>query len=362
MHWMKVWNGGRNVLFRRGNCGPSPLRLPRHSSAQTSPFFTWRPTFLADESPADQPISLRSLLYRAILAAERGGQEVISVQNSGHLATRSKSICFNPVTLGDIRSHVAIKGTLRQAFPSLTIISEEDELRLDSDADYLDGRKFYEEVPAWLTETVPVDEVVRSGDVAVWIDPLDGTKEFTAGLYECVTVLVGIAVKGRPVAGVIHCPFPEGRTYWAWEGKGVCSHLKHVHTKDSCPNDVLRIAVSKNPMNAGEVQHFAEKAFHGRSFELVPMGGAGYKIVQVCTGAVDGYLHITRNIKKWDICAGHGLVSAMGGRLQGLCGQSVDYTAPVDMKEDVAVRTGFLCTMHDDAGLFDGCRSAVLGI
>ena len=46
-------------------------------------------------------------------------------------------------------------------------------------------------------------------DVTVWVDPLDGTREFVEGpeFWSGVTVLIGVAVKGVPVAGVIHQPF-----------------------------------------------------------------------------------------------------------------------------------------------------------
>ena len=41
----------------------------------------------------------------------------------------------------------------------------------------------------------------------VWVDPLDGTKEYTEGFLDHVTVLIGIAVGKRAVAGVINQPF-----------------------------------------------------------------------------------------------------------------------------------------------------------
>ena len=41
----------------------------------------------------------------------------------------------------------------------------------------------------------------------MWVDPLDGTKEYTEGFLDHVTVLIGIAVGKRAVAGVINQPF-----------------------------------------------------------------------------------------------------------------------------------------------------------
>ena len=45
------------------------------------------------------------------------------------------------------------------------------------------------------------------GDLTVWVDPLDATKEYTEGHLDHVTVLIGIAFGDDAVAGVIHQPF-----------------------------------------------------------------------------------------------------------------------------------------------------------
>lgn len=58
-------------------------------------------------------------------------------------------------------------------------------------------------------------------------DPLDGTKEFTLGLKDAVTVLIGLALKGKPLAGVVHAPWQsgdKGRTVWGLVGLGAFGH------------------------------------------------------------------------------------------------------------------------------------------
>ena len=47
--------------------------------------------------------------------------------------------------------------------------------------------------------------------MAVWIDPIDGTKAFSEGDLEHVTNMIGITVAGRPLVGIIHKPFTEKR-------------------------------------------------------------------------------------------------------------------------------------------------------
>ena len=48
-------------------------------------------------------------------------------------------------------------------------------------------------------------------DIAIWIDPIDGTKALAEGDLEHVTNLIGITVRGRPKVGVIHKPFSKTR-------------------------------------------------------------------------------------------------------------------------------------------------------
>ena len=68
------------------------------------------------------------------------------------------------------------------------------------------------------------------------MDPLDGTSEFTQGLLDHVTVLIGVAWKGKSIGGVIHQPYFNyqntgaelGRTMWGLIGLGSTMNWK-VH-------------------------------------------------------------------------------------------------------------------------------------
>lgn len=44
-------------------------------------------------------------------------------------------------------------------------------------------------------------------DMVIWIDPLDGTQGFVQGHLNHITCLIGLAIGGRPRAGIIHKPF-----------------------------------------------------------------------------------------------------------------------------------------------------------
>jgi hypothetical protein len=43
---------------------------------------------------------------------------------------------------------------------------------------------------------------------------VDATRELTLGHKECVTVLIGISVRGVATAGIVHVPFLNPRTVY----------------------------------------------------------------------------------------------------------------------------------------------------
>ena len=66
-------------------------------------------------------------------------------------------------------------------------------------------------VDTGLCEEVGVPEDLRrplaARDLCVFVDPVDGTREFVEGRLEAVECLVGVAHRGRAVAGVMGLPF-----------------------------------------------------------------------------------------------------------------------------------------------------------
>ena len=170
----------------------------------------------------------------------------------------------------------------------------------------------------------------------MWIDPLDATQEYTEGskdLLMYVTVMVCIAIKGKPIAGIIHQPYDDkgnsdkgGVTKWAWVGHDSSLSLTQAvepHTSNNADN--VRVIVSRS--HPGDVVMVAESAFKESGQTVVPIkaAGAGYKALQVVEGRADLYLHTTA-IKKWDICAGDAILKATGGQMTTREGKEIDYS------------------------------------
>jgi len=89
-----------------------------------------------------------------------------------------------------------MKGLIRQSFPNVAFISEESKVPCDPNNPAQNGD--------WLGGNVEIQgDPLKASDITIWIDPLDATHEYTEKLYEYVTTMVCVAVKGKPVIEVI---------------------------------------------------------------------------------------------------------------------------------------------------------------
>ena len=145
-------------------------------------------------------------------------------------------------------------------------------------------------------------------------------------------MLVGIAVQGKPVAGVIHQPFygsslgrpanELGRTVWGMLGLGVRGHSPSP-SPSSAPASGPRLAVTRSH-NSEMVKQVTDSL---QPSKVIQAGGAGNKMLMVLEGVVDAYVYPSTGTKKWDTCAGDALIQAAGGIVTDLHGRSLTYQA-----------------------------------
>jgi len=181
----------------------------------------------------------------------------------------------------------------------------------------------------------------------VWVDPLDGTQEFVDGNFERVTVLIGIAVRGKPLAGAILQPFVStdsiapGRLLWGAVGLGVwdgdqrgaafASRLSPVQ----CEGPV--VATTRSHPSA-VVQQAADR-LHPRETRRV--GGAGSKVVMILEGELTHWVYPIKGTKRWDTAAPEALLRAMGaGFCVGADGIPYDYSPDCEPLNDRGVIAG----------------------
>ncbi|KAK0167973.1 hypothetical protein PV327_001819 [Microctonus hyperodae] len=283
-------------------------------------------------------ISLKSLLAASIKAAEIGGLEVINVHENIKMIIenkgKTKEGIDDPVTTADYRSHCAMYNYLLNNFPSSLIISEEKSKGCD------DTNKQDLKIDATILQHIQnIDDIeVNVEDITIWIDPLDATKEFTENLLNYVTTMVCIAVKGMPSIGVIHKPFESKQTYWAWTNHGSSSNLHTLSATEINKDPVLIVSRS----HAGRVYNSSKIAL-GDDVRIISAAGAGYKSLEVANRNVTAYIHMTM-IKKWDICSGAAIITALGGMVTSLDGEPL---MDFDSKSSVNLNHGILATMMD---------------
>uniref|UniRef100_S4RC86 inositol-phosphate phosphatase n=1 Tax=Petromyzon marinus TaxID=7757 RepID=S4RC86_PETMA len=206
--------------------------------------------------------------------------------------------------------------------PPPQVISEETDNTDVEDAEW-DGSINHE-----VLERIPHPQPALQKALTVWLDPLDATQEYTDNLVKYVTTMVCVAINGKPVIGVIHKPFLK-LTVWGFVGRGHSANVQQRHAGHS-PHESPVFIVSRS--HAGNVARQAHAAFGNKSV-IVPAGGAvntGYKVLSLLdvTGddsdKADVYIHTTL-IKKWDICAGNAILTALGGHMTTLRGEEIVY-------------------------------------
>lgn len=163
-------------------------------------------------------------------------------------------------------------------------------------------------------------------------------------LFQYVTTMVCVAVKGRPIIGVIHSPFAKTTT-WSWLDRATSEDLHKVEEarikqqQEHSPKG-LSFIVSRS--HAGDVKEFAKKTFGEEGLRVIPAAGAGYKVLQVVRGNATAYIHTTA-IKKWDICAGEAILANLKGKLTDLDDSTLNY----DSQAEVLNSRGVLAAFQD---------------
>ena len=188
----------------------------------------------------------------------------------------------SPVTQADLDANRAIQRTLRDAFPGDAILSEET-----------------------------ADSSERTRAERVWIiDPLDGTKEFIAGIPE-YAVSIALCRAGEPVVGVVTQPL-TGECFWAVRGGGAHAGDEPVKVLEPIALESSTVLSSRTEMSRGQVD-----PYRGWFAELKPVGSVALKLALVAAGRADGWLSLAPK-NEWDVCAGDLLVREAGGTFRTL--------------------------------------------
>jgi myo-inositol-1(or 4)-monophosphatase len=166
-------------------------------------------------------------------------------------------------------------------------------------------KELLREGEGWLSEE-SVDDPIRLQHSRVWVvDPLDGTREFVAGIPEfCASI--GFVENGRPVAGGIYNPATD-ETFLGSIDSGVAYNGKPAQASQRTTLEGALVLASRSEVKRGEW-----KPFENAPFKIRPMGSVAYKLALVSAGLADITFTLTPK-NEWDVVAGAALVQSAGG-------------------------------------------------
>lgn len=221
-----------------------------------------------------------------------------------------------PVTEADFAANEIVLRALAAAFPADGILSEES-----------------------------VDTTERLHAERVWIvDPLDGTREFLNKTGD-FAVMIGLAVAGRAVLGVIYQPVTDS-LYTAVAGRGAWVERDGRKERLSCrPVDpaAIRLVGSRSRPEPLVEEVRGELGIT----DVVPIGSVAMKCVSIAEGKRDLYLHPVNFLGEWDTCAPEVLVREAGGHVSDCRGAGLRYNKPQPGQPDGILATG----ITPDSGL-----------
>lgn len=236
------------------------------------------------------------------------------------MTSRSHADQFHAETLQRIQSALE---AARQVFSRFTAGAIDAEYKIGHDpvteadraVDAVLRKELLREGEGWLSEE-SVDDFTRLEKSRVWVvDPLDGTREFVAGIPEfCVSV--AMVENGRPVAGGICNPATD-EIFLGALGFGVTRNGKPVQASRRSKLDGALVLASRSEVKRGEW-----KKFEGSNLKIRPMGSVAYKLALVSAGLAEvTFTLVPKN--EWDVAAGVALVESAGGFVVTLAGRQL---------------------------------------
>ncbi len=227
-----------------------------------------------------------------------------------------------------IEAAVAAGEVLRRKFPETREVASKGPRDIVTDADLAAQRVILDLINQRFPDHAILSEEGRhdidlTAPGFTWvIDPLDGTSNY-AHRFPYFSVSVGLAEKGEVLVGVVYDPL-QRQTYYAERGQGafVCGETDSpVRLQVSALADLAQALVGfdlpRDPATREKVVEATARA-SAATRTLRSLGSAALGLVQVATGGLDGYYHLT--LLPWDVAGGALLIQEAGGQLSSPSG------------------------------------------
>ena len=234
--------------------------------------------------------------------ALEAGKAIMAARSSAADARRKPD--GSPVTQADLDADSLIRSRLPAIMPNVLVITEET----------------FGTVEAKRQRSVMPDRFIL-------VDPLDGTREFTAGRDE-FTVNIALIEAGQPVAGTIYAP-AISRLYVGGAG----AFRADVRPGDPMPRVETMRELTTSPVPEGGLRAVASRShldpatkqwLEERQISELCSAGSSLKFCTIAEGEADVYPRLAPTME-WDTAAGHAILTAAGGCVLGLDGSPLRY-------------------------------------
>lgn len=169
----------------------------------------------------------------------------------------------------------------------------------------------------WLSEE-SVDDDARLRCSRIWIvDPIDGTREYIAGVPE-YAVSVALVEQGQPLLACVFNP-ETNELFSAARGHGTHLNGKRVLCRENAVQPFSLLA-SRSEYKRGEWERFQHQ-------HVKVVGSIAYKLALIAGGFADATFSLGPK-NEWDIAAGVLLVTEAGGVAADKSGQSFVFNQP----------------------------------
>ena len=246
--------------------------------------------------------------------ALKAGEVIMDIYDSDDFDVKVKSD-ESPVTAADEAADAIISDGLRLAFPDMMLVTEEQAASHSA-----------------------------KGDTFLIVDPLDGTKEFIARNGE-FSVMIGLAIGGKAVLGVIMQPDP-GLIYAGAVGFGahLCEGEDEIPLRVSDVSNLTKMVVVSSRSHRPQIVDQMRKALRITSERV--SGSVGLKVGLISRQLADLYVHPSPGCKEWDLCAPQAVLEAAGGTMTDCWGNPIVFN-----KRDVRAHNGLVASngvRHDE--------------
>jgi 3'(2'), 5'-bisphosphate nucleotidase len=215
----------------------------------------------------------------------------------------------SPVTEADRAAELIILAALARAAPGVPVIAEEE---------------------------VAAGRIPAHDDTYFLVDPLDGTKEFVRGGTD-YTVNIGLIERGAPTLGVVYAPATR-RLHGGWVGSGawIDEGQDRIAIRTRRRGEQMTAVASKSHLNQATIDYLRDAV---GMCDYVAVGSS-LKFCILAEGMADIYPRASPT-SEWDTAAGHAVLLAAGGLIDGPGGSPLAYGKPAFLNRAFVATSGW---------------------